>query len=93
MRWKSGWEPPKRALKELRECLPAETGLEQPPQFIVGTDFLGDGILLALRQYKVDLIVMGANHAASPKIAAHIPWSAVHEVVCDATCPVLTVAG
>ncbi len=83
----------KRALKELRDCLPTETGLEQPPQFIVGTDFLGDGILTTVRQYKVDLIVMGANHAASPKIAAHIPWSAVHEVVCDATCPVLTVAG
>jgi len=41
----------------------------------------------------VDLIVMGANHTASPKAVAHLPWSAVHEVVRYAPCPVLTIAG
>ena len=34
----------KRALKALKECLPAETGLEHPPEFVVGTDFLAEGI-------------------------------------------------
>ena len=82
----------KRALKALKECLPAETGLEHPPEFVVGTDFLAEGVLTTARKFKVDLIVMGANRAVSARMAAHIPWTAVHEVVRDAPCPVLTVA-
>ena len=83
----------KRCLTQLRECLPAETGLEQAVEFVVGTDFLPEGVLTASAKFKVDLIVMGANRTASAKAAAHIPWSAVHEVVRNAPCPVLTVAG
>jgi nucleotide-binding universal stress UspA family protein len=82
-----------RCLRQLRECLPAETGLEQELEYVVGTDFLAEGILTASAKFKVDLIVMGANRTGSPKAAAHMPWSAVHEVVRNATCPVLTVAG
>jgi nucleotide-binding universal stress UspA family protein len=82
-----------RALKELHEFLPAETGLVQAPEYVVGTDFLAEGILTAAGKFKVDLIVMGANHAASARMAAHNPWTAVHEVVQNAPCPVLTVAG
>jgi nucleotide-binding universal stress UspA family protein len=83
----------KRALRHLRESLPAETGLKQELEFVVGTDFLAEGILTASDKFKVDLIVMGANRTASAKVAAHVPWAAVHEVVRNATCPVLTVAG
>ena len=83
----------KRCLTQLRECLPAESGLEQEVEFVVGTDFLPEGVLTASAKFKVDLIVMGANRTASAKAAAHIPWSAVHEVVRNAPCPVLTVAG
>ncbi len=83
----------KRAIQELRQCLPKETGLEQEVEFVVGTDFLPEGVLTASAKFKVDLIVMGANRTASAKAAAHIPWSAVHEVVRFAPCPVLTVAG
>jgi nucleotide-binding universal stress UspA family protein len=83
----------KRCLKQLRECLPAETGLEQEPEYVVGTDFLAEGILTAAAKFKVDLIVMGANRTASAKAAAHIPWAAVHEVVRNTPCLVLTVAG
>ncbi|MFZ0861165.1 MAG: universal stress protein [Candidatus Sulfotelmatobacter sp.] len=83
----------KRALQQLKECLPAETGLEQEPKYVVGTDFLTEGILTASAKFKVDLIVMGANRTASAKMAAHLPWAAVHEVVRNAPCPVLTVAG
>lgn len=82
-----------RSVRQLRECLPPDSGLEQEVEFIVGTDFLPEGILMASAKYRVDLIVMGANRTASAKTAAHIPWSAVHEVVRNAPCPVLTVAG
>jgi len=81
-----------RAVQLLKECLPADAGLAQEAKFVVGTDFLAEGILTASAKYNVDLIVMGANRASS-KMAAHIPWSAVHEVVRDARCLVLTVAG
>jgi len=83
----------KRALQQLRECLPASADLEQQPEFVVGTDFLAEGILTAADKFEVDLIVMGANHARSVRVAAHNPWCAVHEVVRHAPCPVLTVAG
>jgi nucleotide-binding universal stress UspA family protein len=89
------WEESSRkiALKHLRECLPPETGLEHEVELVVGTEFLPEGILMASAKFRVDLIVMGANRTASAKAAAHIPWSAVHEVVRNAPCPVLTVAG
>jgi nucleotide-binding universal stress UspA family protein len=76
----------------LKECLPAQTGLEQEAEFVVGTDFLPEGVLTAVAKFKVDLIVMGANRTVSARAAAHTPWSAVHEVVRQAPCPVLTVA-
>jgi nucleotide-binding universal stress UspA family protein len=83
----------KRALQQLKACLPCETGLAQEPKYVVGTDFLTEGIVTASAKFNVDLIVMGANRAASAKVAAHIPWTAVHEVVRNAPCPVLTVVG
>ena len=82
-----------RCLRQLRECLPAETGLEHELEYVVGTDFFPEGVLAASVRLKVDLIVMGANRTASAKAAAHVPWSAVHEVVRYAPCPVLTFAG
>ena len=83
----------KRALQQLRDCLPTNHGLEQEPEYVVGTDFVSEAILTAVDRFKVDLIVMGANRTPSPKAAAHTPWGAVHDVVQHATCPVLTVAG
>ena len=77
----------------MKECLPAETGLAQEPKYVVGSDFLTDGILTASAKLHVDLIVMGANRTASAKMAAHIPWASVHEVVQNAPCPLLTVGG
>lgn len=81
-----------RGLRELRECIPPDSGLEQEPEFIVGTDFLPEAIMMAAEKYKADLIVMGANHARS-RFAARYPWTAVHEVVRNARCPIVTVAG
>jgi hypothetical protein len=37
------------------------------------------------------LIVMGANRALSARVAAHVPWALIHDVICEAKCPVLTV--
>ena len=82
-----------RCLRQLKECIPEGLHLEQAPAFVAGTELCPEGILTAAERYRTDLIVMGANHSASPKMVAHIPWTAVHEVVRNAPCPVLTVAG
>jgi len=83
----------KRALQRLKACLPADSDLDKEPEYVVGTDFLAEGVLAAVAKFKVDLIVMGANRSVSARAAAHTPWTAVHEVVRGAPCPVLTVAG
>jgi nucleotide-binding universal stress UspA family protein len=77
------------AQARLQQLIPADANLAQAPEFLVTYDFLPDGIL----KYDVDIIVMGVNHAASPKAAAHLPWVAAHEVIGHARCPVLTVCG
>lgn len=83
----------KAGLKKLKEYLPPQTGLEQEPEYVVGMDFLPEGILTTAAERKADLIVMGANRVLSPRAVAHLPWVAVNEVVRNAACPVLTVAG
>jgi nucleotide-binding universal stress UspA family protein len=83
----------KQAVQQLKACLPADHGLEQEPACIVGTEFLAEGVLTASVKYKVDLIVMGANQSSSARVAAHLPWTSVHEVIRYAPCPVLTVGG
>ncbi len=83
----------KRSLQQLKDCLPFENGLDREPEYVVGTDFLPEGILTAAGKFDVDLIVMGANRKGSARVAAHFPWTAVHEIICGARCPVLTVAG
>ena len=90
-----GWESAtrKRTLQELRECLPADTRFAHEPDYVVGTDFLPEGVLTAAAKFRADLIVMGATRSATPRVAAHIPWTAVHEIIANASCPVLTVAG
>ena len=77
------------ALEHLHKLVPADVDLVPAPEFLVTYDFLPDGIL----KYDVDLIVMGVNHAAFPRTAAHLPWVAAHEVIGNSRCPVLTVCG
>lgn len=78
-------------LKKLKELVPPGTKLAVPPEYVVGTDFLPEGILNAAAQHGVDLIVMGANRVDSARIVSHIPWADTHHVICEARCPVLTV--
>jgi nucleotide-binding universal stress UspA family protein len=67
--------------------------LEQHPvEFVVEFQYAPDAILQAADAYRADLIVMGVK--AATKIGmTHAPWATAHEVVCGATCPVLTVRG
>lgn len=78
--------------KKLKQMIPLEAKLALEPEYLAGMDFLPEGILTTAAAYKVDLIVMGANRTASPRVAAHMPWALTHEVIRNAQCPVLTVS-
>lgn len=78
--------------RKLRELLPPNTKLAAEPEYVVGMDYLPEGILNVAAAHKIELIIMGANRTPSPRVAAHMPWALTHEVICHAKCPVLTVS-
>lgn len=65
---------------------------QHPVEFVVEFQYAPDAILQAADAYRADLIVMGVKAAANVS-ASHAPWATAHEVMCSATCPVLTVRG
>jgi nucleotide-binding universal stress UspA family protein len=79
------------AKKKLKEIVPPGT-LDPEPEYLVDAEFLPDGILFSAAQHKVDFIVMGVNQSARPRVAAHLPWPVIHDVICESRCPVLTVS-
>jgi hypothetical protein len=76
--------------KKLRQMIPHNAKLAAEPDYIAGMDFLPEGILSTAAKHQTDLIVMGANRTPSPRVAAHMPWALIHEVICHAQCPVFT---
>jgi nucleotide-binding universal stress UspA family protein len=81
----------KESSSKLMELIPSNAKLVVPPEYVVETNFLPDGILDTAATYQAELIVMGANRARSARLVAHIPWAVTHDVLCEARCPVLTV--
>jgi len=61
------------------------------PEFRANFGAAVEEILLAARESKADLIVMGAK--ARNSLAGHAPMTIAYNVVSKATCPVLTVRG
>jgi nucleotide-binding universal stress UspA family protein len=81
----------KESMRRLKELVPSSTKLRNQPEFVVGLDFLPEGILDTAAAHNADLIVMGATRVASARAASHAPWALTHDVICGAQCPVLTV--
>jgi nucleotide-binding universal stress UspA family protein len=82
-----------RVLSQLKKCVPYPNKLATEPEFLVGTNLFAEGVLTAVSKFDIGLIVMGANRTTSPRLASHIPWTAIHEVVREASRPVMTVIG
>jgi len=61
------------------------------PEFRVTFGSAVEEILIAARESKADLIVMGAKPRKS--LAGHVPLTIAYNVVTKSTCPVLTVRG
>jgi nucleotide-binding universal stress UspA family protein len=79
------------SMRRLRELVPSSTKLTNQPEYVVGWDFLPEGILDTAAAHNVDLIVMGASRVSSARAASHAPWDLTHNIICGAKCPVLTV--
>lgn len=76
---------------ELKKQVPRNAGLAHGPQMAVVTGEPAEKILELARDLDAGLIVMGARHQGSARLISHLPWACAHQVVCHASCPVLTV--
>jgi len=89
MQWQARMR--EESTKKLKDTIPPGAKLASEPEYVSGMDFLPEGILEVAMTRSINLIVMGANRTAFPRVAAHFPWALTHEVICHATCPVLTI--
>lgn len=79
------------SLRKLEDLVPSNAELASKPECVVVTDFLPDGILEIAAMHKADLIVLGISHTWSARLVAHMPGVVIHDVLCKAKYPVLTV--
>lgn len=76
--------------EKLADLIPSGVQWVAKPTFAVGMDLLPEGILDTAKVHRSELIVMGANHTDTPRLASHLPWALTSEVIRKARCPVLT---
>ena len=67
----------------------ARTRLLKPPEFAVNFGDSAAEILRMAREWRADLVAIGAHRPGT--LASHFPGDLVYEIVCDSTCPVLTI--
>ena len=79
------------ALARLQDMLSRNGPLAFSPEFVVKFGAPSKVIQHVASEFAADLIVMGLNSTSHFDTAAHNPWDAAYEVVCNAHCPVLTV--
>ena len=75
----------------MKKLMPGGTENWCKPEFRVTFGSAVEEILIAARESKADLIVMGAKPRKN--LAGHVPLTIAYNVVTKATCPVLTVRG
>jgi nucleotide-binding universal stress UspA family protein len=77
-------------LQRLQELVPAGSALWCDPEMAVSFGSAPEEIMNMARARNVDLIVMGAR-ATGGGLGTHNPFATTYRVVCEASCPVLTV--
>jgi nucleotide-binding universal stress UspA family protein len=75
-------------MNRLRRAIPKEMKLEGEPELVAGFGAPEAEILRVARERETDLIVMGVR---AQKAAGFLPSRTAYRIVCEATCPVLTV--
>jgi nucleotide-binding universal stress UspA family protein len=77
-------------IKRLRELLLHNAPLNVEPEFCVHFGVPSSKILHMADTLKADLIILGLNRSKHIDTVSHMPWATAYEVVCGASCPVLT---
>lgn len=77
--------------KRLRALLPNEAEMWCEPEIIVEFGEPADTILKVARETRAEVIALGVRRAGT--FPGHLPPATAYKVVCQATCPVLTVRG
>ncbi len=79
------------ALDHLVSFVKDEPGLVSEPRTIVIHGAPGEKILEVAEREQADLIVLGLRESKGYLRATHLPGAVAHQVISQATCPVLTV--
>jgi len=82
--------PIEDGVKKLKELLPSDAALQYPPEMLLEFGNAAERILKVASDREADMIVLGARSAADVA-STHLPWSATHQVIAHAHCPVLTI--
>jgi len=80
--------PIESGVKQLQEAIPRNANLAYAPEILMEFGPASERIVNTAVKRNADLIVLGARPASG---TTHLPWSTVHQVVANASCPVLTV--
>jgi nucleotide-binding universal stress UspA family protein len=78
-------------IARMKQLLPVGTENWCKPEFRVTFGSAVEEILIAAKESKADLMVMGAK--ARKSLAGHVPLTIAYNIVTKSTCPVLTVRG
>ena len=79
------------ALDHLASFVRGEHGLASEPKTVVVHGVPADKILDVAQRERTDLIVLGLRRAKGYIRATHLPNAVAHQVISQATCPVLTI--
>lgn len=82
-------ETERQELEQHLAVLTEHTRLAHKPELIVECGEPKKTILRMAQEWGADLIAMGAHRPGT--LATHFPGDTVYDVVCDASCPVMTV--
>ncbi|MGZ4788961.1 MAG: universal stress protein [Terriglobales bacterium] len=79
--------------ERLQAMVPQNLDLPTPPEVITRIGTKTEAILATASEFNADLIIMGVHSTHALIAATHFPWTVAHQIICQATCPVLTVRG
>ena len=80
--------PIEGGVRQFQAIVPKDASLAYAPEIVMEFGSASECIVKAAAEREADLIVLGARPADG---TTHLPWTTVHRVVANATCPVLTV--
>jgi nucleotide-binding universal stress UspA family protein len=81
------------AIYHLSQIVPREAGLWSRPELVIKYGEPAKGIVDTARACGADLIVLAVRNGDRFGVATRLPGTTAHQVVVNASCPVLTVRG